>query len=110
MRIIAGIVVILVGGVALGATPATFSRAVLFSDHAEEARFCTSDGLVFVVHSGEQGSDGYFEIGHTLLTGPSTFWVGPGFHAIQKGCYYHAIANSTVIGTAKAYSTVWYHP
>jgi hypothetical protein len=70
--------------------------------------FCTSTGNITVVHRGTQDANGHYAFGSTLLTGPATYRLGPGNARVAKGCYTHTIANTTVVGSARVQSTVWY--
>lgn len=108
--ILIGVGTILVASVTL-AEPQAKSQARTFNNHAEKSSFCTDDGWISIVMSCEADhAHGSCAIGDTLLTGPTgTFHFGPGVRTIPKGCYEHSLANTTVVGNAVAYSTVWYH-
>jgi hypothetical protein len=84
------------------------SVVVVRNNGMAESSFCTTNGQVFVVHSGWNDANGSYAIGHTLLVGPATYRLGPGNASLAQGCYAHKMANTSVVGNAWAKSTVWY--
>lgn len=97
--------------VATYAAARTGSTAYLTNLGGWEASFCINNPNIMVVHTC-QGQDAYSScaIGHTLLTGGDgrTYRLRNGNAVIARGCYSQTLANTTVVGTAKAMSTVWY--
>lgn len=89
----------------------TASTAYTTNTGRWEAAFCTNNPNIMVVHSCQR-QDAYSScaIGHTLLTGDNgaIYRLRNGNAVIARGCYSQTLANTTVVGTAKAMSTVWY--
>ena len=99
------------------------SVAVMTTSGVQSSLFCTTNRRIFVVHKCVGAGDNHFSstvdearggsycsFGQTYISGdPGTFRLAQGNADIPKGCYsVHGFANTTVIGSATAVSTVWY--
>jgi hypothetical protein len=85
--------------------------AILDAGGIHASKFCTKTGNITVVHTVYHDANGGAAVGQTHLTaigGGGEYRLVPGNAKIAKGCYKHDISNSTVYGTGKITSTVWY--
>lgn len=103
------LILALLGGPATAHAERVGDAYVLTTAGGIATEFCTPDGNITVVHRGDGDAYGGVSWGSTLLQGPQTYYLGPGNARIVPGCYQHLLANTTVWGTGRANSTVWYN-